>query len=205
MSNEWRFPAPFERQPYNPDGLFNNPAQTLPLPTPTAPPVGVWIGAREPLTWIDNGAGEYVATWGTPIFDLRPALRGLVERSQNPAAQGATPVWVASGIGAGGRLYVQINDLLSNVGVSQVAGVEVYAQEFCAIADVGTLDSVTPNTNITLNIIGGSSFESIGVLLNRPLALHSFISSVVYSCGKARTVTNVCNAHSCSSSRSADT
>ena len=53
--------------------------------------------------------------------------------------------------------------------------------------------------------IGGSSFESIGVLLNRPLALHSFISSVVYSCGKARTVTNVCNAHSCSSSRSADT
>lgn len=160
MSNEWRFPAPYERQPYNPDGLFNNPAQTLPLPTPTAPPVGVWIGAREPLTWIDNGAGEFVATWGTPIFDLRPSLRGLVERSQNPAAQGATPVWVASGVGAGGRLYIQINDLLNNVGVSQVAGIEIYAQEFCAIADVGTLDSVTPNTNITLNIIGGSSFGS---------------------------------------------
>jgi hypothetical protein len=39
--------------------------------------------------------------------------------------------------------------------------------------------------------IGGSSFESIGVLLNRPLAFRSFISSVVYSCAKARTVANM--------------
>jgi hypothetical protein len=158
MSNEWRFPAPFQRQTYDPNGLFNNPAQTLPLPTPTAPPVGVWIGAREPISWINNGAGEYVATWGSPVFDLRPSLRGLVERTQNPNSQGATPVWVASGVGSGGKLFVQIDDLLSNVGASQTPGVEIYAQEFAAIADVGHLNSVTPQTNITLNIVNGSSF-----------------------------------------------
>jgi hypothetical protein len=39
--------------------------------------------------------------------------------------------------------------------------------------------------------IGGSSLESIGVLLNRPLAFRSFISSVVYSCANARTVANI--------------
>lgn len=158
MSNEWRFPAPYERQPYNPDGLFNNPAQTLPLPTPTAPPVGVWIGARESLSWTVGGDLTGVhAYWGTPIFDLRPSLRGLVERTNNPAAQGATPIWVASGIGSGGRLYVQIDDIDQ---INATSDLEIYAQEFGAVADVGSLQSLTLPVNITLNVVNGGGFNS---------------------------------------------
>lgn len=158
MSNEWRLPAPYQREAYDPDGLFRNPAQTLPLPVPNAPPVGVWIGPREPISWQDNGKGGYEATWGSPVFDLRPSLRGLVERSnQTGNAQGATPIWVGSGIGSGGKLFVQIDSLNLD---GATAGVEIYAQEFASIADVGLLNSITPIVNVTLNIVGGGGFNS---------------------------------------------
>lgn len=143
MSNPWRLPAPGFHGPYNPDGLFNNPAATNPLPAPVNPPIGVWIGAREPVSW----AGS-VATWGTPVFDLRPDLRGLVERSQITGfAQGATPLWVAGGAGAGGHLFTQID--WTGSPLSALDGLEVWAQEFGAIADTGTLIPVTPPTNVT--------------------------------------------------------
>ena len=143
MANPWRLPAPGFHGPYNPDGLFNNPAATNPLPSPVNPPVGVWIGAREPVSWVDS-----VATWGTPVFDLRPDLRGLVERSQITGfAQGATPLWVAGGAGAGGHLFAQVD--WTGSPLTALDGLEVWAQEFSAIADTGTLVPVTPPTNVT--------------------------------------------------------
>jgi len=158
MSNEWRLPAPYQREAYDPDGLFRNPAQTLPLPVPNAPPVGVWIGPREPISWQSDGGNAYKATWGSPVFDLRPSLRGLVERSnQTGNAQGATPIWVASGIGSGGKLFIQIDDLDQ---INSTADVEIYAQEYAAIADVGLLNSITPEVNVTLNVVNGGGFNS---------------------------------------------
>ena len=82
---------------------YRNPWGSNPAPAPKDIPTTFWYtqaGMTVPWPGV-NAGGDDIATWSTPVFDLRPQLRS----SQNMAKAGV-PVWDPAA-----RLYIQIFNL----------------------------------------------------------------------------------------------
>jgi hypothetical protein len=153
----------FDR-PYPPNGahdtsgLWTNPGSQNPGPLPAQPNDVAWFGEPHVLRWA-AGAGQATAsvrtaTWGTPLFDLRPDLRA----SQGRVNRG-TPVW-RGGLGGGGHLWVQITGL-NTVAVGATPGLRVRMQEFGHVYDGNAVVSITPNIDVTRSVVHGGQAASV--------------------------------------------
>lgn len=149
----YRLPFP-ERQNWDPSGQYRNPGATNPLPQPTNIPVGCWFGASAPLNWqatTDSGYNQK-AIWRSPIYDLRPELRGMsaggfrtsgttsvasntgagysqVTQGRRDNSKNAVPIWG----GIGGHLLVQVSGLESANNAR--TGIVVFTSENAHISD----------------------------------------------------------------------
>ncbi|MAH45646.1 hypothetical protein CMI37_07440 [Candidatus Pacearchaeota archaeon] len=130
-------------QPFDDSGQWSNPGGTNPYPTPTKMPVGVWSGA----TQVVSCAAGATATWGSPVFDLRPEFRASDGRRPTPSI----PIWKPSTItgGAGGKLWVQI----LNTDTENLFGLTVVAQEFGHISDVQNVVTCSGLEDVTTEFI----------------------------------------------------
>ena len=142
----------------NTSGYGYNPARSLPFPSPQNMPQGCWFSGKVTLTWgappAAPGSSPYFrgATWNSPIFDLRPNLRGLNPQGTTQISPGSggnsIPIWGWSSH----RLYVQV------IGLQQVAGagfftpgqtLKLESSEFAHVSDSGQLQQVQPLTDIS--------------------------------------------------------
>jgi hypothetical protein len=136
----YRLPAPLRGQ-YSTDGQFRNPASTVPLPAPKDMPAAGWFSNKTTLGWIvAGGTPNATATWGSPIFDLHPELRGLAPSgtSNGRSPVGAIPIWGANK-GQGKFLHVQIIGL--NANALSRASISLYSNEYGHVSDRGALVS----------------------------------------------------------------
>ena len=102
-------------------GYGHNPARSLPFPQPQNMPQGCWFSGAVRLPWgappapIGAGINPYFrgVLWTSPIYDLRPNLRGMQPQGTTQISPGsagnAMPIWGWSSH----MLYVQISNLLS--------------------------------------------------------------------------------------------
>ena len=149
MTYKLPFPQP---QTYDPSGQWRNPATTLPMPNGTNMPVGCWFSGRINLSW-SGVAPTLTARWRSPIFDLRPNLRQFYSngsQGNTNTTQRAVPVWVGGGSGGGGKLYIQISNLLDDV--NALDNMVLTSQEYAHIADPGAVVTVSPLEDITTSI-----------------------------------------------------
>ena len=85
-----------------PPGVLHNPDNTNPFPAPQNAPIGCWSDTGMQLQWA-AGTSPVIRTafWRSPMFDLRPELRG---------AMAVAPTGVQSIYrGGGGQLFVFID------------------------------------------------------------------------------------------------
>lgn len=135
--------APFQypgQGAYDPSGVLRNPGHTVPFPQPSDVPIPYWTTGPWAPVWA-NGAGQVIrtATWETPIFDMRPELRGAAPN----APQNVQPIWRGSG---GGQLFMWFN-LGTN---SALLGyLNVTALEFAHPFDPGNCLQVTTPEDVT--------------------------------------------------------
>ena len=154
--------------PHN-TGYQNNPARSLPFPQPTNMPQGCWYSGGVRLPWgapplpIPNvGATPYFrgVLWTSPIFDLRPNLRGISAGGNtqiSPGSSGnALPIWGWSSH----MLYVQVSNLLNGAaeGVAPVVpaglflpglSLKVLSSEWGHVSDPGKVAQILPSADIT--------------------------------------------------------
>ncbi len=99
-------PEPFAPEAFQPEKAFANPLYSVPGPLATERR-GYWHSASMASTWAAPGVQGVVARteWRTPIFDLRPELRG----SGNNAPTNVVPIFRGSAYGAGVRLLWQLS------------------------------------------------------------------------------------------------
>lgn len=145
------FPPPTE---WTDKGEWHNPAGTVPFPSPTNMPVGVWNGPPTMLQW-QAGAAPIVrrCTWRSPVFDLRPeqrASRGQVGNS------GTLPIWKPSTVtgGAGGRMWVQIGDFGNQV--VPMDSMEILMRERAHIQDPNNMAVTCTDEDITDKYVPGN-------------------------------------------------
>ena len=93
MSTQLPYPLP---EGYTSSPYWNNPSQTNPFPAPAGLPYQAWSTPRTTVTWtapptdpLDSLFTE-AAYWQSPLFDLRPELRG-----SDGARQTGVPIWGA--------------------------------------------------------------------------------------------------------------
>jgi hypothetical protein len=159
----YRIPGPV-RENFDYSGQFRNPAATVPLPAPKDMPVSVWFGGVSALRWTAAAAPNFLeTTWASPIFDLRPDLRGLqpggsTGRARNNNGLGSTssavPIWNNSA-GRESRdmcLHVQIVGLR----ITQTAQTAISCSllEFGHVSDPGQVQQITPPYDITSQLTG---------------------------------------------------
>jgi len=151
MSQWWENPGAFPGTNYDPSGLRNNPAGTIPFPYPTNAPSGLWNGGRGSLTWTNNSAGLLTAKWQSPLFDLRPQLRAAME-----GLTGGTPVWLS--MGGGGKLWVQIDNISKDLPAPATndwtTNLQVIAREYGHINDPLEVSQITADADITSEFTG---------------------------------------------------
>lgn len=156
---------------YNPGQWNDNPGQTIPGPYPSRTPVAWWVSERFPLPWT-AGAGQVsganvsfqTATWGTPVFDLRPELRG----SDSRTPLNSVPIW-RGGYGAGGHLVVQVEGINDASGTfTGSRALRVRMQEFGHIFDAARVQSLSPNDDVTPNFVQGGDSASAAVVIFPP-------------------------------------
>jgi len=146
-----RLPSPY-RHGFSTDGQYRNPAGTLPLPSPTNMPSGVWFGNRVSVFLKPTSAedAESEAFWASPIFDLQPQLRGLAPSGVSGNAQGngynAVPVW-----GGAGRLHIQISNL--RAAATSLTNIKVTSSEFAHISDPSKVVQALATSDITSQIV----------------------------------------------------
>lgn len=163
----YRLPFP-ERTEWDPSGQYRNPGATNPLPQPTNIPVGCWFGAVAPLNWQDTSVDGYnkTAIWRSPIFDLRPELRGMsaggfrtsgtistasntgagyaqVTQGRRDNAKNAVPVWG----GTRGHLLVQVEGLASANNAR--TGIVVFTSENAHISDPAKATPILADNDAT--------------------------------------------------------
>jgi hypothetical protein len=146
MSQWWENPGNFPAK-YDPSGLRHNPAGTIPFPQPQSPPVGLWEGGRSALSWTLVG-GLWTAAWQSPLFDLRPDIRAA-----QSGITGGTPIWRP--MGAGGALWVQVEHLTTDP--TATTNLIVMVTEFGHINDPNAVVSVTTDSDITSEFVGGNA------------------------------------------------
>ena len=159
MSNQLPYPLP---PGYTPSGVMNNPTGTNPFPVPSGLPYQHWTGSRVGLTWaaptnpLDAGY-PLVAYWQSPLYDLRPEIRG----SDGSSIQG-TPIWGA----AQKKLWVQIDGLLSvNAGVLATEGLKVVSREFGQIFEPRLVARITPDSDNTADVASGGTAQPPSVII----------------------------------------
>lgn len=163
----YRLPFP-QRSEWDPSGQYRNPGATNPLPRPTNLPVGCWFGSLGMLNWVDSSKSGYnkEAIWRSPIYDLRPELRGMssngfatngtistaqnngngysqVTQGRRDNAKNAIPIWN----GIGGHLLVQISGLTSTLTARD--GIVVLSSEYAHISDPGRIVQILADNDAT--------------------------------------------------------
>lgn len=149
--------------PFNPVGPNRNPGGTNPFPLPNELPVPCH---DLPITQLAWGAGAvagntavgiveattFTATWQSPIFDLRPELRGSSMSaplsSPDGTVPGVVPIWRQT-YGAGGQLFVQVENLLSNT--RALTGLVVHAIELGHVNDVRRIVTIAQPEDVSSN------------------------------------------------------
>jgi len=153
MAQWWEDPGSFPAK-YDPSGLQNNPAGTIPFPYPVNAPSGLWDGGRGALTWSnDPVTGLLTARWQSPLFDLRPYLRAAMS-----GKTGGTPIWTP--LGAGGKLWVQIEninkDLPAPATNNWLQNLQVISREYGHINSPREVVQITVDADITSEFNGGA-------------------------------------------------
>ena len=160
MATNLPFPLP---EGYSPSGYGNNPSQTNPFPSPTGLPYQAWSTPRTTVTWtnppsdpLDAGYTE-AAYWQSPLFDLRPELRGA-----DGARQTGIPIWGA----ISKKMWVQVSGLLGVVGgVRATDGLDVVSREYAEIYDPTQLLRTTADAKITLDVASSGTTQPPSVVL----------------------------------------
>lgn len=157
MSTNLPFPLPTG---YTPEGPYNNPGQTQPFPSPYNTPVGLWNGPTVIITpdnWFPNPGGGrlWKVTWQSPIFDMRPDLRGMTANNadSNPTGRGegrksGVPIWRAAGQNLGVHLYVQIQILSGDL-----RGCRAFAIDRGHISDVARVNQISQGLDVTSTFV----------------------------------------------------
>jgi hypothetical protein len=158
-------------------GYLNNPLGSNPFPYPSNMPAPLWNADPIMLAFAADAVGPVyaTATWTSPVFDLRPEFRGVMDRAAGQAyltAQapslgtnrapiaastviqnsGCVPIWRPSG--AAGKLWVQVANLNFRLWGTGL-GFEVLATEFASINDPNDLQQIETVEDITTEFIGG--------------------------------------------------
>jgi len=155
MSSEpWRPGAPAVIPAQEVDVVVAPPFRVPDVPSMTpedATRRGYWVGSEAPLQFAAGVAPVIaVATWGSPIFDLRPELRSSYE----PRLGNTQAIWRAPAFGGGGRLLVQISTL-DGVNIEDYAlSVRVDATELLHISRSDSV-RVSNVTNATSELLDG--------------------------------------------------
>ena len=166
-------------------GYGHNPARSLPFPQPQNMPQGCWFSGAVRLPWgappapIGAGINPYFrgVLWTSPIYDLRPNLRGMQPQGTTQISPGsagnAVPMWGWSSH----MLYVQISNLLSG-GTEGTPGaipagqflpgqnLKLLSSEWGHVSDPGKLTQVLPSTDITSQV---DTNTDSSILAFRPL------------------------------------
>jgi hypothetical protein len=136
------------------EAMFRNPGQTIPAPNAGDLPVPCWFASPTNVYWTFPAAfPNGYSTWRSPIFDLRPNLRGFTSNGfsgNNNTTQRGTPVWVGGGSGGGGKLFIQISNLTGTL--TGMNNLEVLVQESGHIANPGKVTTLTPLEDITTSV-----------------------------------------------------
>lgn len=165
MSYNLPFP---QRTQWDPSGQYSNPAATNPLPQPSNLPVGCWYGMSAPINWTATTRSGFnkEAIWRSPIYDLRPELRGMstngfstngtistavsdgagyrqVTQGRIDNAKNAVPIWG----GAGGHLLIQVSGLTSSATARN--GIIVLTSESAHISDPARLVPIIADNDAT--------------------------------------------------------
>jgi hypothetical protein len=152
MSQWWENPGAFPGTNYDPSGLRNNPAGTIPFPYPQNAPSGLWDGGRASLTWTNNADGLLTAKWQSPLFDLRPYLRAAMQ-----GLTGGTPIWLP--MGGGGKLWAQVDNISKTLPApaanNWVANLQVISREYGHVNDPQSISQITADADITSEFTGG--------------------------------------------------
>ena len=123
----------FKNQGFVPDdgqrGSQFNPSGTIPFPERKNMPIGQWDGGKQFLRLDPAPAPLFaLATWKSPIFDLRPELGNTNYRQGRSVTSGGIrhntfpdgiPIWNSQG----GSLWVMVDGL--SAFVDQMNGLEV--------------------------------------------------------------------------------
>jgi len=151
----YRLPYPV-RQKVSNEGQYRNPANTLPFPKPQNMPVGCWYGTTFNLPATNDGwqteGDDRTFLWKSPIFDMRPDLRGLpngdpslmnnVTTPRKDLNIIAQPMW-----GGMKTLFVQVSNLQASA--NSLTDMQFAFGEEAGIKFAGSLKSVMPLTTIT--------------------------------------------------------
>ena len=160
MSTKLPYPLP---NGYDPSGYWNNPSQTNPFPTPPGLPYQAWSLPRNTMSWVAPPTDPLdvdfteAAYWQSPLFDLRPELRG-----SDGARQTGIPIWGA----LGKKLWVQISGLLDIVAaVRATDGLDVVSREYAEIYDPTQVARVSADAKITLDVAASGTSQPPSVVL----------------------------------------
>ena len=155
-----RIPYPLPRD-YDPNGPFRNPGVTNPLPAPGDIPTPCWFGGAAYVQWqvANTATVNLTSTWSSPIFDMRPDIRGLTSNVHDDGTPGhvsAVPMWNPSA-----QLWLQFeNPALGVNGISTQAmqGLQIIIWEEAHVCDPQNLSTVSnlEGTDIT------SEFDTTG-------------------------------------------
>ena len=142
-------------EPFNAQGENRNPAGTLPFPSPSKMPLGIWNGIPTQMQWANDISPDYFrfAAWQSPVFDLRPEYRDA--RGANDTSN-SIPIWKPSATnpGAGGKLWVQIGPMAQIAPVS-LTSMEIFYEEFGHIQDGNNLKKICPEADISDQYLPG--------------------------------------------------
>ena len=160
MSTQLPYPLP---EGYTSSPYWNNPSQTNPFPAPAGLPYQAWSTPRTTVTWtapptdpLDSLFTE-AAYWQSPLFDLRPELRG-----SDGARQTGVPIWGA----LSKKLWVQVSGLLTTVaGTRCTEGLTVVSREYGEIYDPTQIQRISADAKITLDVASSGTSQPPSVIL----------------------------------------
>ena len=107
----------------------------MPFPLPKGAPTGLWDGGKITVQMAPVPGIALSGAWQSPVFDLRPDLRS----STGGMAEGV-PIWRASGLSYGAKLWVMIDGLNTN-------------NNWCTSMRVTYEDLVSPNQGDQMRVI----------------------------------------------------
>ena len=143
--------------------LYRNPQTTLPMPAGSGMPVAYYESSKVRLTWELQTDGSYLASWRTPVFNLRPDLR-----SAGGTPKSGVPIWSRSA-----RLYLQLSNLTAEQDLT--TGLRVESLEFGAIAygdvrnNFNSVERVSAASDITADFMLGTDQPDRVIVTFSPL------------------------------------